>query len=62
MKPLGSDPQHVKGMSDKLIVSHYQNNYGSAVKRLNLIAHQLSEREVPKLEKRSAALRESADH
>ncbi len=23
MKPLGCDPQHVKGMSEKLIVSHY---------------------------------------
>ena len=43
MKPLGCDPQHVKGMSEKLIVSHYENNYGGAVKRLNLIAEQLSE-------------------
>ena len=31
MKPLGCDPQHVKGMSEKLIVSHYENNYGGAV-------------------------------
>lgn len=43
MKPLGCDPQHVKGMSEKLIVSHYENNYGGAVKRLNLIAEQLAE-------------------
>jgi Fe-Mn family superoxide dismutase len=42
MKPLGCDPQHVKGMSEKLIVSHYENNYGGAVKRLNLIAKQLA--------------------
>jgi len=42
MKPLGCDPQHVKGMSEKLIVSHYENNYGGAVKRLNLIAEQLA--------------------
>jgi superoxide dismutase, Fe-Mn family len=42
MKPLGCDPQHVRGMSEKLIVSHYQNNYGGAVKRLNLIAEQLA--------------------
>jgi hypothetical protein len=27
MKPLGCDPQHIGGMSEKLIVSHYQNNY-----------------------------------
>jgi Fe-Mn family superoxide dismutase len=42
MKPLGCDPQHVKGMSEKLIVSHYENNYGGAVKRLNLIVEQLA--------------------
>ena len=42
MKPLGCDPQHVKGMSERLIVSHYENNYGGAVKRLNLIAEQLA--------------------
>jgi hypothetical protein len=40
IKPLGCDPQHVKGMSEKLIVSHYENNYGGAVKRLNLITEQ----------------------
>ena len=28
MKPLGCDPQRIKGMSEKLIVSHYENNYG----------------------------------
>ena len=42
MKPLGCDPQHVTGMSEKLIVSHYENNYGGAVKRLNLIVEQLA--------------------
>jgi len=42
MKPLGCDPQRIKGMSEKLIVSHYENNYGGAVKRLNLIAEQLA--------------------
>jgi superoxide dismutase, Fe-Mn family len=42
MKPLGCDPHHVKGMSEKLIVSHYENNYGGAVKRLNLITEQLA--------------------
>jgi superoxide dismutase, Fe-Mn family len=43
MKPLGCDPQHVRGMSEKLIVSHYENNYGGAVKRLNLITEQLTD-------------------
>ena len=42
MKPLGCDPQRIKGMSEKLIVSHYENNYGGAVKRLNLIVEQLA--------------------
>src|SRR5262245_39392280 len=42
MKPLGCDPAHVKGMSERLIVSHYENNYGGAVKRLNLIEEQLA--------------------
>jgi len=42
MKPLGCDPQRIKGMSERLIVSHYENNYGGAVKRLNLITEQLA--------------------
>ena len=42
MKPLGCDPARIKGMSEKLIVSHYENNYGGAVKRLNLIVEQLA--------------------
>lgn len=43
IKPLGCDPQKVKGMSERLIVSHYENNYSGAVKRLNLIDEQLAE-------------------
>ena len=42
MKPLGCDPPRIKGMSEKLIVSHYENNYGGAVKRLNLIEEKLA--------------------
>jgi Fe-Mn family superoxide dismutase len=42
MKPLGCDPSRIKGMSERLIVSHYENNYGGAVKRLNLIEEQLA--------------------
>ena len=42
MKPLGCDPARIKGMSEKLIISHYENNYGGAVKRLNLIEEQLT--------------------
>jgi Fe-Mn family superoxide dismutase len=43
MKPLSCDPAHIKGMSERLIISHYENNYGGAVKRLNAIEEQLSE-------------------
>jgi Fe-Mn family superoxide dismutase len=43
MKPLSCDPSRVRGMSEKLIVSHYENNYGGAVKRLNLIEEKLAE-------------------
>lgn len=42
MKPLSCDPQRIKGMSERLIVSHYENNYGGAVKRLNAITDQLA--------------------
>ena len=43
MKPLSCDPQRVKGMSERLILSHYENNYGGAVMRLNAITEHLSE-------------------
>ena len=43
MKPLACDPTRIKGMSEKLVVSHYENNYGGAVNRLNAIAAQLAE-------------------
>jgi Fe-Mn family superoxide dismutase len=43
MKPLACDPQKIKGIPEKLIVSHYENNYGGAVKRLNTITAQLAE-------------------
>jgi superoxide dismutase, Fe-Mn family len=41
MKPLPFDPSRLKGLSEKLIVSHHENNYGGAVKRLNAISTQL---------------------
>jgi Fe-Mn family superoxide dismutase len=42
MKPLSCDPARVRGMSERLIISHYENNYGGAVKRLNAIEEQLA--------------------
>src|SRR5260221_8627712 len=43
MKPLSCDAARIKGMSERLIISHYENNYGGAVKRLNLIEEKLAE-------------------
>src|ERR1700749_897717 len=43
IKPLSCDPAEIKGMSERLILSHYENNYGGAVKRLNLIEEKLAE-------------------
>jgi len=37
------DPAVLRGLSVSLIQSHYQNNYGGAVKRLNAIRAQLSQ-------------------
>jgi superoxide dismutase, Fe-Mn family len=43
VKPLACDPAKIKGMSERLIISHYENNYGGAVSRLNAITAQLAE-------------------
>jgi Fe-Mn family superoxide dismutase len=42
IKPLAFDPKGIKGLSEKLLMSHYENNYGGAVKRLNAITAQLA--------------------
>src|SRR3984893_15027043 len=42
MKPLGCDPARIKGMSERMIISHYENNYGGAGKRLHLICEKLA--------------------
>jgi superoxide dismutase, Fe-Mn family len=34
-KPMSFDPKSIKGISEKVLVSHYENNYVGAVKRLN---------------------------
>ena len=43
IKPLPFDPKKIKGLSEKLLLSHYENNYSGAVKRLNAIAEQLAQ-------------------
>ena len=42
-KPLSLDPKAIKGISEKVLVSHYENNYVGAVKRLTAIGTQLAE-------------------
>jgi Fe-Mn family superoxide dismutase len=42
VKPLPFDPKKLNGISEKLIVSHHDNNYAGAVKRLNTITAQLA--------------------
>lgn len=42
-KPMSFDPKSISGISEKVLVSHYENNYVGAVKRLNAIGAQLAE-------------------
>jgi superoxide dismutase, Fe-Mn family len=42
-KPISFDPKSITGISEKVLVSHYENNYVGAVKRLNAIGTQLAE-------------------
>jgi Fe-Mn family superoxide dismutase len=42
-KPMSFDPKAIKGISEKILVSHYENNYVGAVKRLTAISAQLAE-------------------
>jgi Fe-Mn family superoxide dismutase len=41
-KPISFKPIRLKGLSAKLIASHYENNYGGAVRRLNAIRGELA--------------------
>ena len=40
-KPLPFDPAKLKGLSERLIRSHWENNYGGAVKALNAVEQRL---------------------
>lgn len=42
-KSLPFDPKLLHGLSERLVTSHWQNNYGGAVKRLNAIELKLAE-------------------
>ena len=42
VQPLPFQPTALKGISDKMIVSHHDNNYAGAVKNLNKVEEELS--------------------
>lgn len=42
VKPLGFDPSKLNGLSEKLIRSHWENNYQGSVKALNMIEGRLT--------------------
>jgi superoxide dismutase, Fe-Mn family len=42
VRPLLLKPQWMNGLSERLLVSHYENNYGGAVRRLNAIRARLA--------------------
>jgi len=39
--PIACKPRALNGLSERLIVSHYENNYGTAVRSLNAIRDHL---------------------
>ncbi len=41
-QPISFKPPRLKGLSAKLIASHYENNYGGAVRRLNAVRAELA--------------------
>jgi superoxide dismutase, Fe-Mn family len=42
IQPLPFDPGKLKGLSERLIRSHHENNYGGAVKNLNKVEEELT--------------------
>jgi Fe-Mn family superoxide dismutase len=42
IRPLLLKPQFMNGLSERLLVSHYENNYGGALRRLNAIRARLA--------------------
>ena len=56
VRPLLLKPQWMNGLSERLLVCHYENNYGGALRRLNAIGTRLAALDwarTPVFEKRS---------
>jgi Fe-Mn family superoxide dismutase len=67
VKPLPFDPTKLRGLSEKLIVSHHDNNYAGAIKNLNRVEEEIGKltKEAPPflvggLEERALTFRNSA--
>ena len=43
LKPLPFDPTKLSGLSERLLVSHHENNYGGALKNLNRVTADLAQ-------------------
>lgn len=43
VRPLTFKPYRLEGLSDRLLISHYENNYGGAVRRLNALERRLEQ-------------------
>lgn len=41
-RPLAFDPKKLNGLSERIILSHHQNNYGGAVKRAKMIEEKIA--------------------
>jgi hypothetical protein len=48
VKPVSCDPTTLRGLSEKLSTSDWENNYGGAVRRLDAITAELAEHEFTK--------------
>ena len=54
LAPIYVRPWTLNGISTKLIESHYENNYGGALRRLNALGAQIDALRVEQLDDRSA--------
>src|SRR5207245_10739109 len=43
LKPMAFDPAKLNGLSERLMRSHWENNYGGAVKALTVVQKRLAE-------------------
>ena len=56
VKSLPFKPPRLNGLSERLLASHYENNYGGAVRRLNAIEARLCRRDQPQQVKNATVI------